>query len=303
MKIAILGLGGVGGTLAGVLAEEAEELVCIVRGKTKEAVEKNGFWLDSELLGKRCVHPAVVSDDPEEIGVVDILLLCCKGYSLREACERYHSIVGEDTVVIPMLNGVTASREVRSCLHGKGQIAEGYIYCYSYIAEAGVVTNQSDLLRMGFGFADGRKHEKLDKLAKLLEKGGMPLAQGADVLTEIWKKYLMMCGNSAAFLYYDCSAGGIQQSEERMEFLENIYRELRSIGLACGAALSEAVVREYLETFRAFPPQTTSSLYRDVRDKKTQTELEAVLGDGCRLAEELGLAVPCLKAAYEKVKK
>ncbi len=302
MKIAILGLGGVGGTVAGALKDAEQDLVCIVRGKTKEAVEKNGFLLDSELLGMRRVHPAVISDDPAEIGVVDILLLCCKGYSLEEACEKYASIVGEETIVIPLLNGVTASREVSRCLHGKGQIAEGYIYCYSFIAEPGVVTNRSDLLSMGFGFADGRKNEKLDTLKLLLLKGGMPFADGGDVLTEIWKKYLMMCGNSAAFLYYDGSAGCIQQDAERMAFLEKIYKELCSLGIACGAKLSDTIVEAYLEKFRAFPAETTSSLYRDVRDGKPQTELEAVMGGGCRLAEEMELNVPCLKAAYEKAK-
>lgn len=302
MKIAILGLGGVGGTIAGTLQERARELVCIVRGKTKEAVEKNGFLLDSELLGMRRVHPAVISDDPAEIGVVDVLFLCCKGYSLQEACETYESIVGEETIVIPLLNGVTASRAVSRCLHGKGQIAEGYIYCYSYIKEAGTVINRSDLLNMGFGFADGRKSEKLDELKLLLEKGGMPVADAGDVLTEIWKKYLMMCGNSAAFLYYDGNAGCIQRDAERMAFLKKIYEELCSLGTACGAKLSDAIIAAYLERFCSFPAETTSSLYRDVRDGKPLTELDAVIGEGCKLAEEMGIAVPCLKMAYEKAK-
>ena len=302
MKIAILGLGGVGGTVAGALKDAEQDLVCIVRGKTKEAVEKNGFLLDSELLGMRRVHPALISDDPAEIGVVDILILCCKGYSLEEACERYASVVGEETIVVPLLNGVTASREVSRCLHGKGQIAEGYIYCYSFIAEPGIVTNRSDLLSMGFGFADGRKSEKLDALKLLLQKGGMPFADEGDVLTEIWKKYLMMCGNSAAFLYYDGDAGCIQQNAERMAFLERIYKELYSLGLACGAKLPEAIIEAYLERFRSFPVETTSSLYRDVRDGNPQTELDAVIGGGCRLAEEKGIVVPCLKEAYEKAK-
>ncbi len=303
MKIAILGLGGVGGTVAGALTESEKELICIVRGKTKEAVREKGFLLDSEMLGVRRVYPALVSDDPSEIGVVDILILCCKGYSLQEACETYHPIVGENTIVIPLLNGVTASREVSRYLNGKGQVAEGYIYCYSFLSEPGIVTNRSDLLWMGFGFADGRKNEKLDVLERLLQRGGMPLAESRDVLTEIWKKYLMMCGNSAAFLYYDCTAGEIQKEEERMDFLRNIYRELWQLGLASGADLPEEIIGDYLERFRAFLPETTSSLYRDVRDGKPQTELEMVLGGGCRLAKEMGLDTPCLYAAYEKGKK
>lgn len=87
-----------------------------------------------------------------------------------------------------------------------------------------------------------------------------------------------------------------------MAFLKKIYKELCSLGIACGAKLSDAIIETYLERFCSFPAETTSSLYRDVRDGKPQTELDAVIGGGYRLAEELGIAVPCLKAAYEKAK-
>lgn len=87
-----------------------------------------------------------------------------------------------------------------------------------------------------------------------------------------------------------------------MAFLEKIYHELYSLGIACGAKLPEKIIQDYLERFRSFPAETTSSLYRDVRDGNPQTELDAVIGGGCRLAEEKGIAVPCLKAAYERAK-
>ncbi len=302
MKIAILGLGGVGGTVAGALAHAEDELITIVRGKTKEAVQERGFLFDSELLGNKVIRPVQVSDDPGEIGMVDILILCCKSYSLQEACEKYQSIVGEDTLIVPLQNGVTAARDISRYLKGKGQIAEGYIYCFSFITEPGHVANISSMLRMGFGFKDGRKNEKAEYLKEMLRKGGMPIAEGQDVLAEIWKKYMMMGGNSVTFLYYDCAAGEIQKDAEKTEFLRSVYEELRSIGIASGVQLGDGIVGGYMEEFMALPPETTSSLYRDVRDGKPQTELDAVVGGGCRLAEELGVDAPCLLATYNKRK-
>lgn len=303
MRIAVLGLGGVGGTVAGALTGVEGELICIARGETKAAVLRDGLWLESEVLGRRNVRPALVSDDPEEIGEVDALFLCCKGYGLEAACTRYRGIVGAETLVIPLLNGVTAARDAATFLEGRGRVMEGYIYCYSHILEPGRIQNKGTLLRIGFGFADGRQDEAAQRLCTLLREGGMPVSDGTDIRTEIWEKYLMMCGNSAALLRYDCAAGGVQAEPERMAFLRGIYRELQSIGAAFGASLPDSLAEKYLEEFMSLDAEAVSSLYRDIRDGKPETELDAVIGGGCRLAAEKGLDVPLLRSAYERWKK
>ena len=102
MRIGILGAGGVGATVAGaVVKDKNAEIVLIARGETKENVLKRGWILESEVLGDQIIHPALVSDDPAEIGTVDVLVLACKSYSLKDVCDRYSSIVRDDTLVIP----------------------------------------------------------------------------------------------------------------------------------------------------------------------------------------------------------
>lgn len=300
MRIAVLGLGGVGGTVAGALAGVKEELILIARGATKEAVQRDGLLLESETLGRRVVRPALLSDDPEEIGQVDVLFLCCKGYGLRAACERYRGIVGQDTLVIPLLNGVTAARDAAAFLENRGKVVEGFIYCYSHIVEPGHISNVGTLLRMGFGFADGSRDDTAEYVRQLLREGGMSVSDGKEILTEMWEKYLMMCGNSAAFLRFNCAVGGIQREPERMEYLRGIYRELQSIGIAFGASLPDSLLESYLEQFALLDPDAVSSLYRDIRERKPETELEVVIGAGCRLAEEKGMQAPLLREAYEK---
>ena len=82
MKIAILGLGGVGATVAGALNEESENLILIARGEAKKAIKERGLIVESDVLGNRTVHPSLVSDDSNEIGIVDVIFICCKTYSL-----------------------------------------------------------------------------------------------------------------------------------------------------------------------------------------------------------------------------
>lgn len=300
MKIAVLGLGGVGATVAGALKKVENDLILIARGKTKEAIIKDGLNLQSDLLGNINVKPGLVSDNPDEIGIVDILFISCKGYSLKYACEKYRDIVGEDTIVIPLLNGISARDNADSYLENRGIVAAGYIYCFSSILSPGNIKNTGSMLRMGFTFDGKDSNKKALYIEELLEEGGIAIPKGNDALKELWKKYIMMCGNSATFIYFNCKAGEVQEDPEKMKVLDSIYDELRSIGVACGIDLEREIVDGYMEEFKFLPKDTVSSLYRDILQGSANTELESVLGDGIRLAEKLGVEIPYTKAAYEK---
>lgn len=300
MRIGILGAGGVGATVAGaVVKDKNAEIVLIARGETKENVLKRGWILESEVLGNQIIHPVLVSDDPAEIGTVDVLILACKSYSLKEVCSRYGSIVREDTLVIPFQNGFMAAQQAQEAL-GKGQIAHGFIYCLSNIVEKGKVVNMGTLLRAGFGFPDGRKNERAEQLADMMQAGGLPTIYTADILEPIWAKFMMICGNSCAFLYYDCPSGGILEDSQRIAFLKGTYDDLYRLAESAGVHLSEDIQARYLAEFAEMPPNATSSLYRDIKAHVPQNELEQIVGNAVRLAREKKISVPFIAAAYDK---
>ena len=289
MRIGLLGAGGVGATVAGAVAKDKNaEIVLIARGETKENVLKRGWILESEVLGDQVIHPALVSDDPVEIGTVDVLVLACKSYSLKDVCDRYRSIVRDDTLVIPFQNGFMAAQQAQEAL-GKGQIAHG-----------GKVVNVGTLLRAGFGFPDGRKNERAEQLAAMMQAGGLPTIYTADILEPIWAKFMMICGNSCAFLYYDCPSGGILEDSQRMAFLKGTYDDLYRLAEGAGVHLPEDIQERYLQEFAEMPLNSTSSLYRDIKDGVPQNELEQIVGNAVRLAREKKISVPFIAAAYDK---
>lgn len=300
MRIGILGAGGVGATVAGAVAKDKNaEIVLIARGETKENVLKRGWILESEVLGDQVIHPALVSDDPAEIGAVDVLVLACKSYSLKDVCDRYSSIVRDDTLVIPFQNGFMAAQQAQEAL-GKGQIAHGFIYCLSKIVEKGKVVNVGTLLRAGFGFPDGRKNERAEQLAAMMQAGGLPTIYTADILEPIWAKFMMICGNSCAFLYYDCPSGGILEDSQRMAFLKGTYDDLYRLAEGAGVHLPEDIQERYLQEFAEMPLNSTSSLYRDIKDGVPQNELEQIVGNAVRLARKKKISVPFIAAACDK---
>ncbi|WP_352400518.1 2-dehydropantoate 2-reductase [Anaerotignum sp.] len=303
MKIAILGLGGVGATVAGGLRKYEKDLIFIARGKTKEALQEKGLYLESEMLGNEVIRPGLVSESVEEIGVVDILILCSKSYGLEGACKKYAKIVGENTLVVPLQNGVSASKYVSKWLDGRGVVSDSYIYCFSNIIEAGHITNMGNLLRIGVGFSDGKDNEKARKLVDMLNECGLPSTYGQDIMKALWEKYAMMCGNSCAFIYFDSPAGNIQEDSRKMEFLRGIYEDINRLAKATGVTGLDTMPKRYVDEFMKLPSQTISSLYRDIIAGKEETEFEWLVGSSCRLATELGVEIPFMQKVYEKKSK
>lgn len=302
MRIAILGLGGVGATVAGGLRKHEKDLIFIARGETKSILKEKGLRLESDLLGGGVIHPSLVSDEPKEIGVVDVIILCCKSYGLETACKKYAEIVGKDTLVVPLQNGVTASKSVSEWLGGKGIVSDSYIYCFSNIVEPSFVINKGKLLRVEIGFADGRENDKANKLVEMLNEGGLPSVYGQDIMKALWEKYAMMCGNSCAFIYFDCSAGKIQKDKKKLEFLRGIYEDINRLAKATGVLGLDDMPQRYIEDFLQLPPQTISSLYRDILGGKDETEFEWLVGSSCRLAKELGVSIPFMQKVYDAKK-
>ncbi len=302
MKIAILGLGAVGATVAGGLKRYEKDLIFIARGETKRILLEKGLYLESEKLGSQRIYPGMVSDDPKEIGIVDVLFLCSKSYGLEAACKKYADIVGENTLVVPLQNGITASKAVSLWLGGKGIVTDSYIYCFSNIVETGHVINQGQLLRIGIGFAEGKDNVNAKQIISMLNEGGLPSIFGQDIMKALWEKYAMMCGNSCAFIYFDCEAGKIQEDTKKMEFLRGIYEDILRLAKASGVADMEEMPERYYQHFLTLPPQTISSLYRDIREGKGETEFEWVVGGGCKLAKELGVSAPYMWKVYETKK-
>lgn len=300
MKIAIVGMGGVGATVAGGLRNFEKDLIFIARGETKKVLKEKGLSLESDLMGTSVIHPSLVSDDPKEIGEVDVLFLCSKSYGLEAACKKYASIVGKDTLVIPLQNGILASKAVSEWIGGKGVVSDSYIYCFSNIVEAGHIKNAGTLLRLGIGFADGRENEKAKKIVEMLNAGGLPSVYGQDIMKALWEKYAMMCGNSCAFIYFDSSAGKIQQDPEKLEFLRGVYEDVNRLAKATGVTGLDDMPQRFIEVFLKVGPETSSSLYRDIVAGKKDTEFEWLVGSACRLAEELGVSIPFMQKVYEQ---
>ena len=131
MKISVMGLGGVGGLLSGALIRHYGNSVSLIaRGKRAEHLRSQGLTIHSEVYGEFTAKPGLVTDDPAQLPVQDIVLVCVKNGGLEQAAAQLKPIVGPRTLVLPVMNGVSASRNLRAWL-GQGHVLDSVIYTVS----------------------------------------------------------------------------------------------------------------------------------------------------------------------------
>ncbi len=300
MKIAIMGIGGIGGIVGGALARKFDDIHFIARGKTLEAIRKNGLSITSTELGEFITKPASITDNPDEIGVVDVLVLATKSYDLKSACELCAPIIDENTIIIPLLNGVSIAEETQTYCGGKGQVAHGCIYCFAHIVSPGVIEQSGALFYIDVGFKDQRKSPTLEKFVAMLNEVGIKTNYRNDILTSVWEKYMMMGGNSCAFAYYENNAGEIRADQEKVDYIRGIYQELANIAKAVDVTLADDIVDKYMNVFNNVPDGTITSLYRDMKVPGKKNEFDAIIGEAYRIGTQAGVPIPLIEKVYKK---
>lgn len=299
MKIAVFGIGGVGGVVGGALARVHADTYFYVRGENLDAIRRDGLRVQSVSLGDFVVYPKLASDKAHEHGVMDAIIMSCKGYGLQTACEAISPMVGEKTVVLSLLNGVMVS-DIMEPLLPPCILADGAIRVFSRLEKPGHIVHSAGLCGIVCGMKDGSRPAQLEKISAVLSKSGVETTLSDNMLVDSWTKYVIMCGNSAVFCYYDGTAGKVQSDPGHKAVLRAVGEELVSVAALSGVALPADMADRYVEQFAKLPPDTMTSLYRDLSGGKpaSKTELDHILGTMVELGRLTGVATPYHSTAY-----
>ena len=168
-KIAVIGIGGVGGYIAGMLAKAYPHVTMVARGARAESIRKNGLVLHSDYKGEIVARPERVAS-VREMGQQDYIFICVKNYSLAEVCESIRDMVTDDTVIIPVMNGVDPGENIRR-LVGKGTVVDSLIYTVAFANEDFSIAQQDTFtwLCIGIKDADERQQKKIAEVTEILK--------------------------------------------------------------------------------------------------------------------------------------
>lgn len=289
MRIAVVGAGGTGGYFGGLLARAGHEVIFIARGAHLAAICEKGLQVRS-VHGDFRIAPAKATDEVESVGQVDYAIVAVKHYHLREAALRVKPLVGEQTTVVPLLNGVDA-HEVLAEAVGPDRVVGGLCSLVAYIEAPGVIRQESRLQRVVIGELDQTATDRVARLVAAWKAAGADAVQAEDILAALWTKFIFIASFGGIGALVRLPAGDWRGAPQTRALFIEALREAEGVGRALGVRLAADVVAGAVAMTDGFEPTTTSSMQRDVAAGR-EFELDAFSGKIVQLGETLGIPTP-----------
>ncbi len=296
MRVAVVGAGGVGGYIGGRLALAGNDLTLIARGAHLKAIQAEGLKVKS-INGDFEVRVAA-TDRPETVGPVDLVIFAVKSYDTESAAEQTRPMVGPNTAVLTVQNGVD-NEEKLVRVFGPERVLGGVVYIDSFIVAPGVIAH-TDGGRVVFAELDGRPSERAVLIKNTLEAAGIPAEISEDIAKVKWTKLLFNCALNAMTALARCHHTDILQTPEGREVFIGLIREAEAVARARGINLDPDVVEKIVERADRLPPSRSSMLY-DVLSGKP-LEVDALNGVIVRYGRELGIPTPFNQALHGTLK-
>lgn len=297
MKFAIFGTGGVGGYFGGRLAQAGHDVTFIARGKHLAAIEKTGLHVDS-IVGDFVISPVKATNSPASVGPVDVVLVAVKTWQLPMAIGEMKPLVGQKTIIIPLLNGVEAPDQLSATL-GRKHVLGGLCRISAFIAEPGHIRHVSIQPYIAFGELDNRKSKRVQEVLHAFFKAPHVEAEVPDdIQTAIWEKFIFICTVSGIGAVTRQSVGDYRAIPETRSLLEKVLSETIAVGRARGVKLNPDVKEKILTNLiDQIPSGTMASMQKDIMEGRP-SELEAQNGAVVRLGREAGIPTPANAFIY-----
>jgi 2-dehydropantoate 2-reductase len=288
MRIAIVGSGGVGGYFGGRLAAAGADVTFLARGAHLEALRTRGLQIQSP---KGDLHLPQVSatDDPSAIGPVDVVFFAVKLYDTQSALAALPPLIGPDTVVLPLQNGVESIDALVGAV-GQAHVGGGVSYVSAVIAEPGVIRHTA-LDRLIFGEVDGVRSPRLERLLEACGPAGLLATLSDNITVEIWTKFVRLTALSGMTAVTRSPIGVIVNDPELLAMFKAACAEALAVACAKGVPVSMDVVADVTRAYQALPPHAKSSMLEDL-ERGRRLELPWLSGAIVRLGREVGVDTP-----------
>jgi 2-dehydropantoate 2-reductase len=295
MRIAIYGTGGVGGYFGAQLARAGEDVVFIARGAHLAAVREHGLRVETPK-GEIAIRPAQATDDPAQAGPVDAVLVCVKTWQVLEAARAMRPLIGAETIVVPLQNGVEAAAQLAAAL-GAERVIGGTCGTLSQVAGPGRILSRGEVHFVKLGELDNRPSPRTERLREAFERAGVKVEIPADIHQAIWGKFVLVTSFGGVGAVTRAPLGVLRSVPETRVMLEQCLHEAVGVARARGVGLPDATIPNSLALLDSMPAAATTSLQRDIADGKP-SELEAWTGAAVRLGRERGVATPLHEFIY-----
>jgi 2-dehydropantoate 2-reductase len=298
MRIAIFGSGGVGGYFGGRLAQAGHEVIFIARGQRLQAMREQGLQVES-LNGDFMIRPVEATDQPATVGPVEAVLVAVKAWQVSEAAEAMRPMVGPETFVVPLQNGVEAPAQLAAVL-GREHVLGGLCRIVSFMVRPEQVRHVgADPPYLAFGELDNRASERAQRLYQAFRQAqGVEVEIPADIQAAMWGKFMQICAWSGIGAITRSPVGVWRSLPETRQMWQDALAEVFAVAQARQIGLTEAMVAQVTAYVDVLPANATASMQRDIMNGRP-SELQAQNGAVVRLGREVGAPTPTHAFIYQ----
>jgi 2-dehydropantoate 2-reductase len=297
MRILVIGAGATGGYYGAKLQAAGRDVTFFVRTKRAEQLRKTGLQITG-VLGDLTVQPKLLT--VEELSAkqetFDLILLSTKAYSLQAAMEDFAPAVGENTLILPLLNGMS-HLDTLAERFGKQHVLGGTTRIVSDMDAEGRVVNLEPLHDLAFGEIDKQVTPRIQAVAAALSNAGFDDALSDDIVDAMWQKWIMLASMAGISCLLRGTIGEAAAVKGGTETERGIITECIAVATAEGHAPTPAYSERIYTRLTAEGSKLTASMYRDL-SKGQPVEVEHILGDFIARGERHGVQTPLLRACY-----
>jgi 2-dehydropantoate 2-reductase len=288
MRIAVFGAGSVGGYFGGRLAHAGEDVVFIARGAHLRALCEQGLRVESPK-GNFSVAAVQATDNPVQVGPVDVVLMAVKAWQVPEAAQAIRPMIGPETCVVPLQNGLEAPAQVATVV-GAEHVLGGSCVISSLIAAPGCIRHVGLEPSVTFGELDRRPSPRAVRLREALVRAEVSALIPEDIQVAIWEKFMAIRFGPVGAVAR-APAGVLRSLPETRRLVEQAGVETLMVARARGIDLAEDSPARMMVALDSIAPGIIASLQRDIEAGRP-SEVDALTGALVRLGAEVGVETP-----------
>jgi 2-dehydropantoate 2-reductase len=298
MRIAVMGTGSIGGYFGGMLARDGNEVSFIARGAHLDAIRSNGLKVvrDEEEF----TVPCHATDDPSEIGPVDLALLCVKTNQSSDAIPMMQPLVGPETTVLCLQNGVDSYLRAAEVL-GDGTVLPGAAFIEAGMLEPGVVRQTGSLVRIILGETNGVETPRCQGIRDAFLDAGVPAEVLPDIQAGQWEKFIFIATMAGVTSMARATLVELMPQPHWRNVVLACLAEIDAVGRASGVALPPDIVASTVSSIEEHLADLQASMHTDLMAGRP-LELDALNGAVVRLGQEAGVATPVNDVIYAMLK-
>ena len=287
MKIAVVGVGGVGGYIGAKLIQSGADVTLIAPQKHVDVITQNGLEVrEDEITFK--VNAKIVAS-PSKDATFDVIFLCVKSYNIEPALKNILHAITPQTLIIPLSNGVEHRENIEKVVDAR--VCDGAVYILAHTQDVGVVRKKGKVFALILS-------QEAESVAPLLEKAELRYKIVEDAKEALWKKYIFISAFATLTSYYDMSMKSVYEKyyDEAKQSLEEIAQVALSLGVDV-----RGEVENSLRTASKLPEDASSSMHLDI-SKDRESEIETLTHYIIKVAQEKGIQTPLMQKMYSRLK-